>query len=337
MRRPTIEDVAQAAGVSKSTVSRVVNRSSDYIRPELRARVLEAIEQLGYRPSSVARSLVSKQTQTVGILVSDITNPYYPDVVRGIEDAALAYDYNVFLCNTNYDMERGFRLVRSLVDKNVDGVLIMSSAMSDDWLPEMTQKRIPVVVIDWEMREPQPGVSRLIIDFSRGIREAVDHLVGLGHTRLAHVSGPLYLQTGQRRRDVFMSALNEHGIYDVKVAEGNLRIDGGRRAFAELFAQPDPPTAIFAANDLTAIGCIAAARALGVRVPGDVSVCGMDNIWLASEVDPPLTTIELPRYHIGTLAMELLLHVFGATGNQTEVETVPTHLVIRELTAPATG
>ncbi|MBE3143974.1 MAG: LacI family DNA-binding transcriptional regulator, partial [Planctomycetes bacterium] len=149
MAIPTIDDVAKVAGVSKSTVSRVLSGNYTYIREETRQRVQEAIDQLNFRPSSIARSLTSKRTQTIGILISDIGNPFYSDVIHGVEDVAIDRDYNVFLSNTNYDMDRGMALVRSFIDRRVDGVLIMSSTMSDQWLEELARSRVPVVVLDW--------------------------------------------------------------------------------------------------------------------------------------------------------------------------------------------
>ena len=148
MSRPTIVDVADIAGVSKATVSRVLSGNAEYMRVETRERVLAAIAELDYRPSSVARSLTSKRTQTAGILVSDIGNPFYPEVIRGVEDVALNNSYNIFLCNTGYDLVRGMTYIRSLIDQQVDGALIMSSTMSDDWVLELAKHNIPNVVLD---------------------------------------------------------------------------------------------------------------------------------------------------------------------------------------------
>ncbi|MFC1961329.1 LacI family DNA-binding transcriptional regulator [Chloroflexota bacterium] len=337
--RPTIDDVAQAAGVSKATVSRVLNGNDHYMRDATRQRVEQAITDLQYRPSSVARSLTSRRTYTVGLLLSDVSNPFYPDVIHGVEDAAFEHGYDVFLCNTNYDLDRGLRFVRSLVDKQVDGVLVMSSTMSDGWLLELQQAGIPTVVLDWEAA---PGVTacKIVTDFAPGIRAAVDHLWNLGHRRFAHVSGPLNLPTARRRRDIYLAALADKGISatTVPVVEGNFRINGGREAMPELLALPELPTAIFAANDLMAMGLLTAAREQRIVVPGDLSIIGMDDIWLALETDPALTTVALPRYEIGTTAMTMLLDILQKHDEGEPVYTLPHHVIHTHLiTRASTG
>lgn len=308
--RPTIDDVAKAAGVSKATVSRVINGYDRHIRAATRQRVEQAIADLAYRPSSVARSLTSRRTFTVGLLLSDVSNPFYPDVIHGVEDIALEHGYDVFLCNTSYDMVRGLRFVRSLVDKQVDGVLVMSSTMADDWLLELQQAGIPTVILDWEAA---PGIvaSQIVTDFAPGVRAAVDHLWDLGHRQFAHLSGPLNLPTARRRRDIYLAALADKGLDPaaVPVVEGNFRIGGGRAGLPEILALAEESTAIFAANDLMALGLLTAAREHGIAVPADLSVVGMDDIWLALETDPALATVALPRYEIGTAAMTMLLDV----------------------------
>lgn len=334
MSRPTIADVAQAAGVSKSTVSRVLSGNVDYMRPQTRARVEQAIAELGYRPSRVARSLTSKRTYTAALLVSDVGNPFYPEVIHGVEDLALSHGYDVFLCNTNYNTARGLTFVRSLADKQVDGVLIMSSSMSDEWLAELARHAIPTVVLDWDLPNPPPTVGIIGVDYRPGIYAAVEHLLALGHTRFAHVSGPLHLRTSHLRRDAFLQALSGHGIDPdgVVTIEGNLRINGGRAALAQLLALPRPPTAVFAANDLTAMGLVRAARARGLRVPQDMSVVGLDDIWLVADMEPPLTTVALPRYEIGRIAMDMLLGLLQ-TPPAAPYRQVQTWLVTRDSTA----
>ena len=337
MSRSTIADVAQLAGVSKSTVSRVLSGNAEYMRDETRQRVEQAIAQLGYRPSSVARSLVSKRTFTAGMLVSDIANPFYPEVINGVEDVALGKDYNIFLCGTNYDMDRGMTFVRLLIDRQVDGVLIMSSTMSDGWVQELAQHNVPVVVLDWEPHDISGTVGAISVNFEPGIRAAVDHLVALGHRRIAHVSGPPHLRTSHLRQEAFLQAVAAHNLdpQNITLIEGNLRIDGGKRALTHLLRLPERPTAVFAANDLMAMGIVRAARANGLRVPCDLSVIGLDNIWLIEDMEPPLTTVALPRYEIGQLAMQMLLDLLHKPDIAQPVyrQQVATHFVIRQSTA----
>lgn len=340
MARVTIADVARSAGVSKATVSRVLSGHHQYLKAATRERVEHAINELEYRPSSVARSLTSKRTHTVGVLVADIANPFYSDVFHGIEDSALSQSYNVFLCNTNYDLERGQTYIQSLIDKHVDGILIMTSSFSEAWLAELQRSGVPVIVLDWEMHMRSDTVSAIGVDFQRGIQAAVEHLVKLGHRRFAHVGGPPDLQTSKDRRNAFLQALKAAGIdpASVTVVDGNLRIDGGRRAAGLLLALSPRPTAIFAANDMTAVGVLREALALGIKVPEALSIVGLDDVWLAAETDPPLTTVALPRYEIGQLAMRMLFELLDKPNAEfiNSVYTrVRTSLVIRQSTGPA--
>jgi LacI family transcriptional regulator len=337
MLRPTIDDVAQMAGVSKSTVSRVLSGNTIYMREGTRLRVEKAIVDLQYRPSSVARSLISNRTHTVGLLISDVGNPFYPEVIHGVENVALAHDYDVFLCNTNYDIERGMHFVRSLIARQVDGVMIMSSSMSDDWITELARYQIPTVVLDWRVRSSESAAGNITVDFDTGIGAAVDHLVALGHRSFAHVSGPLGLHTSRLRRDAFLRGLARHGVDadHVPVVEGNLSIDGGSRGLDQLLSLCQRTTAVFAANDLTALGIIWAARDRGLRVPEDLSVIGLDNIRLAAEIYPPLTTVALPQAEIGSMAMRILLNLLQEDRHPQTIpdERVETHLIIRRSTA----
>ena len=343
MARPTIADVARAAGVSKSTVSRVLNGNTEYVREDTIARVRATIEKLGYRPNAVARSLVSKRTRSAGLLISDVGNPFYSEVIHGVEDVALAHGYDVFLCNTNYDLARGMTFVRSLADKQVDGVLIMTSSMSDELVLELAQRQVPVVVLDWQLTATQGVVGVITVDFGPGITAAANHLIDLGHRRLAHVSGPRHLRTSQLRQEAFLGAVAARGIdpATVTLIEGNLRIDGGRQALDVLLAQAQRPTAVFAANDLMAIGLVWAARARGLHVPEDLSVIGLDDIQLAAEITPPLTTVALPRYELGGLAMRMLLDLLDrAPESRPQMfchSRVATRLVVRQSTAAPAG
>ena len=322
--------------------SRVLSGRAEYMRDETRQRVEQAIERLNYRPSSVARSLTSKRTHTAGILISDVGNPFYPEVIHGVEDTAFKDGYDVFLCNTNYDEKRGMAFVRSLIDKRVDGVLIMSSSMSDDWLAELARNNVPAVVLDWEVQDAKGNLSLLRVDYQKGVQEAVDHLVELGHSQFVHVSGPVELPTTHWRQEAFLNALEKHSIpaSDVMIIEGNLRIEGGREAMRMIAEKAVGKTAVFSANDLMAMGILAEARALGIKIPDDMSVIGLDDIWLSTQTDPPLTTVALPRYEIGQTAMQLL---FELLKNPREKEAEPlfahveTGLTIRESTGPAKG
>lgn len=338
-KRVTINDVASQAGVSKSTVSHVINHTR-FVEPETSQKVLHAIEMLGYRPSGIARSLVSKRTRTAGLLISDVGNPFYHEVIMGVEDIALANDYSVFLCNASYDLERGMKFIQSLIDKSVDGVLFMSSGMSFEMVREVTQNQIKAVVLDWGNSHIHEFASTITIDFNDGINQAVAYLVGLGHRHIAHISGPLHLWTAQVRKSAFLDALRQQGLDpdQALVIEGDLRIEGGTRAFSQVNSCRPRPTAVLAANDLTALGCLWAARNAGLHLPGDLSIVGLDDIDLASKVSPALTTIALPRFQAGQLAMQMMLDMLGSPSSEIVSQSIPTRLVIRESTSsPASG
>jgi len=339
MKRVTISEVAEYAGVSKSTVSHVINHTR-FVEEDTKQRVLEAIDTLGYRPSSIARSMVSKRTKTAGLLVSDVGNPFYSEVILGVEEIARTQGYNIFLCNTSYKIQRGMELIHSLIDKMVDGVLLMSSSMSMELVDELHKHHIPAVVMDWESNKVNGKAASISIQFSDGIREAANYLYELGHRHFAHVSGPLHLWTACRRRDDFLNALEDREIppCDISIIEGNLRIDGGREAMDAIMKLEQRPTAIFAANDLTALGLLWAANDYGLQVPDDLSLIGLDDIKLASQVTPPLTSVSLPRFEIGSLAMELLFDLISSSENDhldysTLNKTVTTNLVIRKSTS----
>lgn len=334
MNRVTIKDVANRAGVSKTTVSHVLNNTRA-VQEATRERVLQAIEELGYRPSQVARSLISKRTKTAGLLISDVSNPFYPDVILGVEEVAFAEDYSIFLCNTNYDLERGLKLVQSLVDKSVDGILFMSSSMSLEMVQEAVENQIHAVVLDWEDSNLQDLASTIAINFESGIQQAVRHLVEAGHQHIAHLSGPLSLWTAQVRRNVFLKALEQNGIdpRQAVIIEGDLRIEGGRKAFEQLSQISPRPTAVVAANDLMALGVLWAARNAGWELPRDLSVVGLDDIDLASKVSPALSTVALPRREIGKMAMRMLLDMIREGREATKSRVmVDTTFVLRQST-----
>jgi LacI family transcriptional regulator len=335
-------DVAELAGVSKSTVSHVINETR-HVEDGTKQRVVEAIRQLDYRPSSIARSLVLKRTNTAGLLISDIGNAFYHEVVFGVEDVALAHDYNVFLFNASYNLERSLKYIHSMIHKQVDGVLFMSSRMSTELVRELRRHDIPAVILDWEEHDME-GTAALEVDYETGIRQAVGHLVALEHERFAHVSGPLDLWTARVRRDTFLHSLQGHGIDPaaVTVAEGNLRMNGGRLALRQLLQIDPRPTAVFAANDLTALGIILEAREQGLGVPEDLSVIGLDNIEMSEQMVPALTTVALPRYEIGSRAMTMLLELLKTSEEMRDERKgmrrqISTSLIVRESTGPAGG
>jgi LacI family transcriptional regulator len=336
MKRVTITDVALRSGVSKSTVSHVLNQTR-FVEDNTRQKVLQAIRELNYRPSSIARSLVSQRTGTAGLLISDVGNPFYHDVILGVEEVALANGYSIFLCNTGYDLQRGMKYIHSLVDRLVDGVMFMSSNMNIDMIQEVHSNSIQSVVLDWGGTNVSEMAATITIDFNNGICEAVQHLAEFGHKRIAFAGGPTSLWTAKIRKQAFLRAIEECQpfVQGVILSDGDLRIEGGYQAFEELSHLTPRLTAVIAANDLTALGIMWASRNAGYNLPDDLSVIGLDDIDLASRVTPTLTTIALPRYEIGRLAMQNLLTLIRDPAQPKDNQMVDTHLIVRESTTQA--
>ncbi len=336
MKRVTINDVALRSGVSKSTVSHVINQTR-FVEEQTRLKVLQTIKDLNYRPSSIARSLVSQRTGTAGLLISDVGNPFYHEVILGVEDVALANDYSLFLCNTGYDLDRGMKFIHSLIDRSVDGILFMSSSMNVEMLDEVYRNNIKAVVLDWGGTDVSQLASTITIDFNTGICEAVQHLVSLGHTRIAFAGGPEGLWTANIRTQAFLNAISQcqPAVEGIVIPHGNLRIEGGYKAFDALSNLSPRPQAVIAANDLTALGLMWAARNAGFNLPRDLSIVGLDDIDLASRVTPALTTITLPRFEIGRLAMQELLALIREPEQTKSNHVVETYLTVRESTTAA--
>jgi len=232
-----------------------------------------------------------------------------------VESVALAHNFDIFLCNTMYDPARGMRFADSLIDKQVDGVLVMTTSLSDQFALELVRNQIPVAVLDWEPPAIDGQVGVVISSFEIGIHAAVDHLVSLGHQRFAHVGGPTHLHTSHRKRDAFFNALATHNIdkENIIVMDGNMNFDSGKAALIQIMRMTAPPTAVFAADDLTAIGLIGEARKQGLQLPRDLSVIGFSDIPLAAQISPALTTVALPRYTIGSIMMTMLLDLLSSS------------------------
>jgi len=329
----TIEDVAKRAKVSIATVSRTLHNSGP-VSPETAARVWRAMEELDYRPNTAAQSLVSGRSRMLGLVVSDITNPFFPELIRGFQDVALQQGYDVLVTSTDYDKSRTALCVRRMIDRKVDGVAIMTSEMDRSVIGQLASRKVPLVFLD--VGRVGISTSNVKVDYAQGITQAVDHLCALGHSRIAFISGPSGLKSARVRREAFLNCLGRRGLAgrDGLVEEGNHKIDGGLSAVTRLLQRPGPPTAVLASNDLTAIGALRGIRQAGLRVPQDVSVVGFDDIYMAQFTEPPLTTVRLLRSELASLACNALFQ--SISGNRKGAQfTMGTHLIIRESTGRA--
>jgi DNA-binding LacI/PurR family transcriptional regulator len=304
--RPTIYDVAQLAGVSTATVSRALNDTGQ-IAPATRARIEAAIDHLGFQPNTIARSLVTKSTQTIAFLLPDITNPFYASLVSGIQEYALSHGHTMLLCTTEGNAEREEQYLTLLRAKQVDGALVDGLVLPPERIARFVAEGFPIVCLDRDIESS--AVPLVQVDNRLGGLFAVDHLVGLGHSRIAHVSGPLGLRISHDRLAGYHEGLYEAGIDEDPrlVAEGRFTEEGGYEAMGALLEAAPDLTAVFAANDLSAIGVLSALVARGRRVPEDVSVVGFDDLRLAAFTTPPLTTVRQPAVEIARRATQMLI------------------------------
>jgi LacI family transcriptional regulator len=328
-------DVSKLAKVSSSTVSHVINKTR-FVDPETRKRVLSAIRKLNYHPNLLARSLATGRTYTIGLIISDLRNPFFIEIVHGVEELSIKIKYNIFLCTTDYNIDKGKETIKALINKKVDGIII-ASCLSDNifFIEDLIRTNIPVVIVDWNKTDLK--TDSIIFDFKPGIKEGLDYLISLGHKKIYFISGPKSLNTSVIRSAIFESCIKKH--YDLKInykiLEGDFKINGGRKAVSNLIEKEDFPTAIMCANDLTAIGVIDILKSHNIVVPEDISVIGLDNIELTELVTPKLTTLEYKMYTIGKAAMKLLMNRIKFKSIPIQREKFKTKLIIRESVAEA--
>ena len=325
-----MKDVARLAGVSTSTVSHVINKDR-FVSESVTDKVEAAIKALNYAPSALARSLKLNQTRTIGMLITASTNPFYSELVRGVERSCFERGYSLVLCNTEGDEQRMNRNLETLMQKRVDGLLLLCTETHQP-SREIMQRypSIPTVMMDWS---PFDGESDLIQDNSLlGGDLATQHLIEKGFTRIACITGPLDKTTAQERLNGYRQAMNNAGLailpgYEVS---GDFEFEGGVPAMEKLLALPEPPHAVFAGNDAMAVGAYQALYQRGLRVPDDVAVIGYDDIQLAQYMMPPLTTIHQPKDSLGELAVDALLHRLQDPEAEPQVLVLTPELVVRQ-------
>lgn len=332
MESITIKNIARAAKVSHSTVSRALH-NSPLVKQETADRIRQIAYTIGYRPSAVARSLVTKKTKTIGIVVTMIADPFIAEVVSGIEETANDHGYSVFLANSNADPEREVKVVQSFHERRVDGILVTASRVGALYMPLLTQMNVPIVLIN--NQHPSEFVHSVCIDNVTASCEAAQHLIGMGHRRIAYISDQHGFQSDTERSAGYRRALEMADIPFLPelIAHGDGKAEGGMGAMEKLLAMPEPPTAVFCYNDMSALGALRAIRARNLNVPDDISVVGFDDLFITSYTDPMLTTIRQPRRQMGRMAMEILLQLFSGSETETKIR-VQGQLIVRESTAP---
>jgi LacI family transcriptional regulator len=324
-----ITDVARKAGVSIATVSRVLNNSDHKVNPATRQKVLEVIKDLDYRPNALAKGLLMKKTMTVGIIIPDISNSYYAEIVRGIQDMADQCGYAILLLNTDRNQDRIVKHIYFLREKAADGIIFSGGIIhAEKVLSSLKELRERVVVIG----RHQVDFSAVMIDDKGGAAKATQHLIDLGHRRIGFIGGPDKSNSARDRLAGYKSALtrNRYPVNKNLIQKGDFTPQSGYLAAKELI-QRERPTSIFAANDQMALGAIRAIKEMELRVPDDLSIVGFDDIPVSSYFDPPLTTVEIPKYHIGAVAMEMLVNLISKK-NAEKLRWFHTQLLIRNST-----
>ncbi|OYP13961.1 LacI family transcriptional regulator [Streptomyces sp. FBKL.4005] len=333
MRPPTIRDVAERAGVSKSLVSLVL-RGSGPVRPEKREAVLRAVRELGYRPNAAARSLSEQRSRTVGVLLDDLRNPWFVELLDGLNAPLHAAGLHMLLADARLNRRMGHDLAAPFLDLGVDGLAVVGTVPDAGALGALA-RRMPVVVAGARETQP-PGVDVVAGDDERGARLATEHLLGLGHRRIAHLAG--HGAVGELRRRGFEAAMREHGAAPL-VEPGDLTEEGGYRGTVRLLSRPERPTALLAVNDMAAVGALSAAGELGLRVPQDLSVAGYDNTSVSRLRHLWLTTVDTSPHEVGRRAARCLLDRFerpecARPDGEERVQLAAPTLEIRGTTAP---
>ncbi|RKP57739.1 LacI family DNA-binding transcriptional regulator [Pararobbsia silviterrae] len=335
-RRPTILDVAAACGVSPATVSNVLAEKR-HISAETRALVLAKVQELKYVASATARGLRMNRTWSIGVVVGDIANPFSPEVVGGVEEALWERKNNLILCNTGFRSERKIAYIQSLIDKHVDGLILVTQTLTVKEASAFDIKRLPPLVTINRVSEAIPS-DHVTVDNEQGVTDLMNHLFALGHKRIAFVKGLTSSTSAAARHKAYRAAMKHQGLlvdHELTI-QGDYTIESGAIAGRRLVEMSSPPTAIVAANDMMAIGVLGALRDKGISVPEDVSVAGFDDVSISSHPLINLTTIEQPKYETGTTAARLLLErIEGGPAEPPRVVMLTANLKIRGTTGRA--
>jgi LacI family transcriptional regulator len=328
----TIYDVAREANVSMATVSRVVNGNPN-VKPVTRKKVLEVIERLGYRPNAVARGLASKKTTTVGVVIPDISSPFFAELARGIEDIATMYKYNIILSSSDQNKEKELHLLNTMLGKQVDGIVFMGGNITEEHVDEFKKSPVPIVLAgSIESSESVPTVN---IDYEQATFDAVQVMVDKGHKRIAFVVGPLHEPINTEKKLAgYKRALEEAGLgYEEDlVIEGDYTYDSGLEALEKLLEVSEKPSAVIVGSDEMALGVVHGAVDRGYNVPEDFEVISSDNTRLALMVRPQLTTIVQPLYDIGAVAMRLLTKLMNKETVEDQTVLLPHRIEYRQST-----
>jgi len=326
-----ILQVAKRANVSTATVSRVLNDFPG-VREKTKARVRRAIAEMNYIPNPNARSLRVGRSRLFGLIVSDVNNPFFPELIDAFESLAASQGIEVIFTHTNYDPARLHSSIRRMVERGVDAIAVMTSEVAPEALQQAVRAGLPLVLMNQgDLGEKYPNV---LVEYATGFGEALEHLLSMGHRDIGFIAGPKTLHSAQRRKEAFRSALRAHGLTVRRewIATGDMRVEGGRSAMEELLRCQPRPTAVLASNDLMAVGALQAAHEAHIRVPRELSIIGFDDLPIAAMLHPALSTIRHPRREVAARAFACLQQALR--GEKVErLEPLHPHLVLRHSTA----
>ena len=332
-RQPSIKDIAKLARVSHPTVSRAL-QNSPLVNSKTAERIRKIAKESGYRPSAVARGLVTRRTRTIGLVVTTVADTFTSEVVSGIEQAASDLGYCVFLADSNADPEREKKVVQAFAEQRVDGIIVTSSRVGALHLPLLTEMRVPIVLVN----DQHPGsvAHSVLISNEDGMRMLTEHLIGLGHKRIAYIGDQSGYQSDTERMTGYRLALAAAGIAERRewIVLGDGKPEAALGVMTGLLELAEPPTAVCCYNDMTALGALRAIHMRGLRVPDDISVTGFDDLFLASYTDPPLTTIRQPMRHMGQLATESLVKLMTGKDSVPQIR-ISAEMIVRASTARA--
>jgi DNA-binding LacI/PurR family transcriptional regulator len=331
-KQASIKDIARMAGVAHSTVSRAL-RNSPLVNSETTERIQRIAREAGYRTSLAARSLVTRRSDTIGVVVTNIADPFVAGVVSGVEETADQRGLSVFLANCNAEPEREVRVARKFEERRVDGIIVTASRVGAQYVPLLTHMQVPIVLLN--NQHPSQYAHSVMIANVEASLTATWHLIQLGHRRIAYLGDRCGYQSDAERQQGYRRALQEAGISldPLLLVHGNGKPEGAESAMAELLDLAAPPTAVFCYNDMSALGALRQIRERGMKIPGDISIIGFDDIYFSQYLDPPMTTVRQPMRQMGRIAMETLFQIFEDAESRHDIR-VPGELIVRKSTAP---
>lgn len=336
----TIKEIAKEAGVSIATVSMILNNKDEKISEPTRIRVLGVAKKMNYIPNTMARSLVTRQTKTIGLIIPDITNPFFPEIARGAEDKANQCHYSVIYCSTDDSITREDQYIDTLNEKMVDGIILAHSSDREDGFSSLKKCRVPIVLIDRDYEIPNV-VGKVLVNNTAASYEGVNYLLEKGYKKILYIAGPMNTQTAKDRLDGYKRALSEKGLASppggIKI--GEYKSQWGEAAAKATLEEGIEFDAVFCGNDLIAIGVVKALKNAGIKIPEEVGVMGFDDIYMARMLDPELTTIKQPNYEMGFQAATLLINALEKPGKNMDFReeevvqvVLETELMIRKST-----